>query len=335
MTQPLQQSIDGQMINTVFATLEIMGHIVTKEPDDSEFTYPKSLLLGFKSTDDIRKAIADGFVRFGFSEDNTAIAATQVVADQPSDMASDERTSCPDIRQVAGFNEAFELACKHGSVIPDAMLGGRTGYYFDQCEFSHFVLGIKNLSVSAEAKRKQIIHDSWLAIDELRGEGTDHLMEIPLSDSIRALLASNAGKASSDQIARTIVDPCGDALNSASWVLSEALPVRSLSGHGWNHLKPALCKAIQHYLDFAPASSEPAVAAIEAVTDTQRLDFILENTAFTTEQFTDAGGISHQLFSQDEDEDFHCLHDRNRFYPSAREAIDAALASTPAITPEK
>jgi hypothetical protein len=58
-------------------------------------------------------------------------------------------------------------------------------------------------------------------------------------------------------------------------------------------------------------------ATIEALRkDAKRLDFIISKQAFM---------VSGQLFIQNEDEEYVCLHSKSMFYATAREAIDAAM----------
>jgi len=78
----------------------------------------------------------------------------------------------------------------------------------------------------------------------------------------------------------------------------------------------------------APAQScGDAEQADEAVTDTDRLDFMLANDAFTVRCNRDGSILQYQLMTQDEDENYHVLHDEHRFYNGEREAIDAAIGA--------
>lgn len=52
----------------VMACLEQMGQITTKDEDQPAQFYPYALLLGFNTEAEIRKAIADGAVKFDFKE---------------------------------------------------------------------------------------------------------------------------------------------------------------------------------------------------------------------------------------------------------------------------
>lgn len=58
--------------------------------------------------------------------------------------------------------------------------------------------------------------------------------------------------------------------------------------------------------------------------DSKRLDFVLNEQAFI---ITEMGlGKVYQFWDQDEDENFHCLSgDEKDFFPTARDAIDAAM----------
>ncbi|WCM21382.1 hypothetical protein NDK50_08020 [Paraburkholderia bryophila] len=58
--------------------------------------------------------------------------------------------------------------------------------------------------------------------------------------------------------------------------------------------------------------------------DSARLDFMLDNDAFTVRCNRDGSILQYQLMTQDEDENYHVLHDEHRFYNTEREAIDAA-----------
>jgi hypothetical protein len=61
------------------------------------------------------------------------------------------------------------------------------------------------------------------------------------------------------------------------------------------------------------------------ITDTERLDFMLANSAFTVRCNRDGSILQYQLMTQDEDENYHVLHNERRFYNTEREAIDAAI----------
>lgn len=134
MTQPLQQSIDGQMSDVLPAAKEWIERWYGSDPYKGW-----AIMAGNEEIAVIGDSLTAEQVRDIVSRHNQdlqqAIAATQVVADQPD----------------------------------------------------------------TESKRKKIILDCWMAIDELRPSGSDHFMDMSLSDTIRALLASNTGKASSDQ----------------------------------------------------------------------------------------------------------------------------------------
>ena len=63
----------------------------------------------------------------------------------------------------------------------------------------------------------------------------------------------------------------------------------------------------------------------EGAEDGKRLDFILSNSAFIVTSNTDAGGKAYQLLTQNEDEEYLCLHNEDSFFTSERLAIDAAI----------
>jgi SHS2 domain-containing protein len=96
----------------------------------------------------------------------------------------------------------------------------------------------------------------------------------------------------------------------------------------WNSVKglPELeIKAAFNTLTSTAESAAKYKAEIEV--DAKRLDFVLENCAFTLHRKTDTNGDSFQLYIQAEDEDYICLHNRELFFKTAREAIDAAMAT--------
>lgn len=64
----------------------------------------------------------------------------------------------------------------------------------------------------------------------------------------------------------------------------------------------------------------------EEAADSERLDFMLDNKAFTVRCNRDGSITQYQLMTQDEDENYHVLHDEHRFYNTERDAIDAALS---------
>jgi hypothetical protein len=76
-----------------------------------------------------------------------------------------------------------------------------------------------------------------------------------------------------------------------------------------------------------PPASPVASNEREGLTDTARLDFMLANDAFTVRCNRDGSIMQCQLMTQDEDENYHVLHDELRFYNTERDAIDAALLS--------
>lgn len=74
------------------------------------------------------------------------------------------------------------------------------------------------------------------------------------------------------------------------------------------------------------AAIDAAGASEGDVLDTKRLDFMLEHDAFTVRCNRDGSILQYQLMTQDEDENYHVLHDEHRFFNSERDAIDAAIA---------
>jgi len=63
--------------------------------------------------------------------------------------------------------------------------------------------------------------------------------------------------------------------------------------------------------------------------ESTRLDFMLENDAFTVRCNRDGSILQYQLMTQDEDENYHVLHDEHRFFNTERDAIDAARKAQP------
>lgn len=61
------------------------------------------------------------------------------------------------------------------------------------------------------------------------------------------------------------------------------------------------------------------------ITDTERLDFVLEHSAFIVDHMRDDTFKQWQLWTQDEDENFIKLSGDNGYFNSPREAIDAAI----------
>jgi hypothetical protein len=71
---------------------------------------------------------------------------------------------------------------------------------------------------------------------------------------------------------------------------------------------------------------ERVVAERDALlAESARLDFMLANDAFTVRCNRDGSILQYQLMTQDEDENYHVLHDEHRFYNTERDAIDAAI----------
>lgn len=69
--------------------------------------------------------------------------------------------------------------------------------------------------------------------------------------------------------------------------------------------------------------------AEDAAKDADLLDFVLENDAFLNRVIADAGSMTYQLMTQDDDENYVLLSGEDRFYPSPRDAIVAAWRPTP------
>lgn len=59
--------------------------------------------------------------------------------------------------------------------------------------------------------------------------------------------------------------------------------------------------------------------------DAERLDFVLSNSAFILRTKADSGVMTYQLETQDEDENYVMLSGEDRFFPTPRAAIDAAI----------
>lgn len=77
-------------------------------------------------------------------------------------------------------------------------------------------------------------------------------------------------------------------------------------------------------------SDAPAIES--PIDDTTRLNFMLQSDAFAVRCNRDGSILQYQLMTQDEDENYHVLHDEFRFYNSEREAIDAAIAAAASAT---
>jgi len=62
------------------------------------------------------------------------------------------------------------------------------------------------------------------------------------------------------------------------------------------------------------------------VTDTERLDWLIEQQAWIQWTVRDGSIRQCQVFDQDEDENYHILSGEDRYFNTPREAIDAARA---------
>lgn len=72
-----------------------------------------------------------------------------------------------------------------------------------------------------------------------------------------------------------------------------------------------------------------AAQAQQESLDAKRLDFVLSRTAFIEVVRFDDTFNRYKLMSQNEDEEFFCLHDENKSFSTEREAIDAAMLFIP------
>lgn len=61
--------------------------------------------------------------------------------------------------------------------------------------------------------------------------------------------------------------------------------------------------------------------------DAELLDFVLEQDAFLFRNTTDAGAKVFQLWTQDEDENYHVISGEGQFFKTPRDAIRAAIAA--------
>lgn len=86
---------------------------------------------------------------------------------------------------------------------------------------------------------------------------------------------------------------------------------------GYNDL---IGKELYRYPPNLPALIEKAKRE-----ERERLDFVMDNDAFLLRKIGDSGAVTFQLCNQDEDEDFHVLSGEDEFFPTEREAIDAAI----------
>ncbi|MGY6240580.1 hypothetical protein ACW910_24360 (plasmid) [Burkholderia ambifaria] len=64
----------------------------------------------------------------------------------------------------------------------------------------------------------------------------------------------------------------------------------------------------------------------DEVTDTERLDWLIEQQAWIQWTVRDGSIRQCQVFDQDEDENYHILSGEDRYFNTPREAIDAARA---------
>jgi hypothetical protein len=100
---------------------------------------------------------------------------------------------------------------------------------------------------------------------------------------------------------------------------------RSAHWSNWYCPKPECgWQACDNKTDAERANKEPHPSP-EQVRDAERLDFVLNNSAFTMVSLADAGGNTIQLWTQNEDEEYVVLHNPDSFFRTAREAIDAAI----------
>lgn len=84
----------------------------------------------------------------------------------------------------------------------------------------------------------------------------------------------------------------------------------------------------RHILTTNPATVLAMVARIEELDrETERLDFVLKNSAFLCETVTN-GSKAYQLWTQDEDEEYFALSGVGIWSSSSRDAIDAAMEQT-------
>jgi hypothetical protein len=98
----------------------------------------------------------------------------------------------------------------------------------------------------------------------------------------------------------------------------EALAKAATSGLPGDRITFAL-----HAMD--PEGMLALIAEVRALREeSARLNFMLENDAFTVQCNRDGSILQYQLMTQDEDENYHVLHDEHRFYNTERDAIDAA-----------
>jgi len=58
-----------------------------------------------------------------------------------------------------------------------------------------------------------------------------------------------------------------------------------------------------------------------------KLDFVINNYAFIMEQTADTERPTYQLWTQNEDEEYIVLHDKDKFFPTKLEAVEAAMLS--------
>lgn len=74
-------------------------------------------------------------------------------------------------------------------------------------------------------------------------------------------------------------------------------------------------------------AASPAGQGVDA-RDTERLDYVLSNSAFTVWRVRDRSIKQVQLYTQDEDEEYHILSGAERYFNTERDAIDAAMSAS-------
>lgn len=75
--------------------------------------------------------------------------------------------------------------------------------------------------------------------------------------------------------------------------------------------------------------------AQKPLSEEARLLFVLNSSAFVVSTISDSGSRVFQLLTQNEDEDYICLHNKSSFFASEIEAVDAAIETANGITEKK
>ncbi len=232
------------------------------------------------------------------------------------------------------FEEATELVQANGMTRSEAHQ--LVDYTFDRPvgelhqEIGGVMVTLAALCLASDAN----MHDAgetelariWTKIEKIRAKQAAKPKHSPLPQEV---IADTAG-------AKPVAIDCGECaclpgfcdkegrIRNILRMIVDKINAEGPAAKDWRGFNQ-LCELAELELSYA-APPAPSVADAAGASDTERLDFVIENNAFLVWCERDGSIVQCQLYKGDDDENVWPICGDDKYFNSPREAIDAAIA---------